>query len=966
MRQTATKFFILLTAVFILISTIVFSGQTKKNMIQLKSRKFVAEKGIEKELRTRMRKCTKSHLHAFVKLKPRLRKKIAVPLRKRKPRKIKRFPITKGITVRSTTKRPRSMRALLKPAGITLLFQVQPGLWVAEIPKDTNLKDKKLIKRIQWMGAIRSEDKISSHLRQGRIYKWAREKKNKIRVSVSFFKHISRQEAERILKKFSHKIRRWEGLNGYDAIIPRKAVDKLAGEDAVKWIQQGPVPFMPFNNFTRKGLFVDEVQECDTGPVLAQYAGLTGAGIQVGVWDSGIDPDHGDFKTYDSAGTITGNRLQTTSSPFDMHGTLVAGVLGGNGFRCAPCGKTPYIFRGMAPEVEFQAYSPHPTWGASTNTFGIAINTMFMDVSNHSYLQGWNGRYTGTPARMDSIIRGDATTSSDEPIPPRPMIWAIGNNGRIPQYSSVEGYFSGEASSKNSLVVGGVAANLAMYDNRLMEDSSLGPTWDGRIKPDVMAPGDRVETCRMDTDCYSSGSGTSLAAPAVTGVACLMLQQYADTYGVNIDENPPLPSTIKALLIQSATDLIHDTADDSDIDNPDTGAPVLYHRGPDYATGYGVINALAATALIKEKNIIEDSIATRTEVDEFEFHVPPGTDKIQFTLAWDDEPDPDTYGAETEPRLVNDLDMVLLGPALIHYPWILAPLTPAVNAGDPDPITAADITPATRGEDHLNNVEQVTVDNPLPGRWRVRVGLFDDSPGELETEQRYSLTGNFHQDFYFCDWNETTGSVYHINGGAPEVIYTALAGRVYHSVFDSDGILYVSNSNTRTIEKISGGDQGDEVVYTHDTYSRDIAFDHQGRFYFSEATGAGGDGVIYRLDLDTSAVSVFYRVRLDQMNGSWAGDFCFDSDGLLYLSSGNRIGSHIYRVDNPVGASVPVSIYYISTEAVCGIAFNRSGDFFYTNWSGSRGNIFRLTLSDGQRTLVHSFPDRYIWDVSFK
>ncbi|MCP4216512.1 MAG: S8 family serine peptidase [bacterium] len=1062
MKQPGTKFFALLLTICLLLAACLFSRPTDDNLIHLKSRKFVAEEGIEEELRTRMQECTSSHLHAFIKLKTYPHLTYRTRQLKNKPQTTTPTPITKGMvplqerektepfhgakgmvaredkkeTVLMNGSEPavrrkdtneavqmndakgmvplkdagnaelqhgaKGMVALkdgkdtvlrdgakgmvplqraggtlagtgqsdihmqLKPFGIELLFHIQSGLWVGSIPKDTNLNDERLQSLVQWMGAIRPEDKISSDLRRGNIHDWAREKDNRIRVSVAFFKYVTQQEAEDILRRVTNDISRWDSLNGYDTLMPREAVEELAREDAVKWLQQGPLPFMPLNNNTRRALKVDTLQECDTTPLIAQYQGLTGSGVQAGIWDSGIDPAHDDFKNHNSTGTATTSRVLLASHTGNNHGTLVAGVLGGNGFRGTACATGTYLFRGMAPEVQFVSNFPHIRWGAADITFLTAIGTHGMDISNHSYVQSRNGRYLGTAARMDGLIRGDAS-SSNKPIPPRPMVWAAGNNGITSQYSSVAGYFSVEAPSKNAIVVGGTSANLASHTNRLLEMSSLGPTLDGRIKPDLVAPGGSVKSTNLSTNCYAGASGTSLSAPAVTGVACLMLQQYADTYDVNLDTAAPLPSTVKAVLIHSATDLVHTTADEIDPNNPDTGKPVLYHRGPDYATGYGLVNAPAAVAVIKEKNIIEDSIATRKEVDEYTCEVPPGTDRIQFTLAWDDEPDTDTYGAETLPRLVNDLDLVAVAPnAQSHYPWILAALTPAATAGDPDPITTGDITAATRGEDHLNNVEMVTVDSPMAGTWKIRVDLHSGSTGTLSSGQKYSLVGNFHQDMYFCDMNANPGAVYGIKGGAPEAIYTAASARVYHSAFSPNGTLYVSNSNKKTIERVDPSEQGTKVIYTHTTYSRDIAFDNQGLFYFSQATGAGGDGMIYHLDMTRNVVSLFYKVKLSEVDGSWAGDFCFDSNGVLYLSSGNRVGGSVYKVTNPASASAPVKEYTIPTDAVSGIAFNRSGQFFYTNWGNGRGNIFRLTLSDGKRKLVHSFPGKYIWDVSFR
>jgi WD40 repeat protein len=155
-------------------------------------------------------------------------------------------------------------------------------------------------------------------------------------------------------------------------------------------------------------------------------------------------------------------------------------------------------------------------------------------------------------------------------------------------------------------------------------------------------------------------------------------------------------------------------------------------------------------------------------------------------------------------------------------------------------------------------------------------------------------------------------------------------------------------------------------VYTHSTYLRDIAFDPSGNLYFSEATGAAADGKIYKLNLAAGTATVFYNVSRASVGGFWAGDFTFSPDGHLYISTGNVVGGRVYRVDDPAGGSAPVSVYSIPGESVTGIAFDRSGQFYYTNWNATAGHIYQLNLSSGVRQLLFSAPGRYIWDVSFR
>ena len=88
---------------------------------------------------------------------------------------------------------------------------------------------------------------------------------------------------------------------------------------------------------------------------------------------------------------------------------------------------------------------------------------------------------------------------------------------------------------------------------------------------------------------------------------------------------------------------------------------------------------------------------------------------------------------------------------------------------------------------------------------------------------------------------------------------------------------------------------GGEVVYEHRTYVKCVRFGPDSglpfRLYFSEASGAGGDGVIYKLVKDAE---VYMTVRIREIGGYWAGHFEFAPDGTLYLSNGNVIPSSIY------------------------------------------------------------------------
>lgn len=630
--------------------------------------------------------------------------------------------------------------------------------YVASIARDVDSLAPGFAERVRAVVRLEAEDKVEPGLEALGL------PPEPLEILVLFFSDVTEEEAGTLFAAKGLSATLYARPSLFETTVLPDQIRALAEEDVVQWIERGPQPFLPTVNDVRAASNVDDVQALDEAT--GEFRGLSGAGVQIGIVDSGVDQEHDDFA----------RRILRVELPTADHGTSVAGVAAGSGVQSdqSDDGGNPneggaFQWRGMAPGAGIAAYTRA---GGGTTIYDDAINSIGVEVTNHSYVLQTQGLYFAEVASVDRILRGDIPG-----IPARPAVWAAGNNADLrgtgcggdgrPQYppgcpdSFQVGYFSVLGPSKNSICVASV--NKETFGHSSF--SSLGPTPDGRLKPEIAAVGNRITTVggRVGADGepatgngYRLVEGTSMAAPAVAGIIALMLERYAEIHDVNLNATPPLPSTLKAILIQTATDL--EGTDPTT--NADTGKPVAYGAGPDWATGYGLVDAAAAIQLIEAGRFLEGTLSSSDCVNEFLVPVLPGQTEVRVTLAWDDVAGSVTSG-ETAPKLVNDLNLVLLEPdGTVHRPAVLPLLTPRDCDDDPtngvqvgtcaglDPSDQDYSGPVMEFTDRRNNVEQVSVHEAggvAPGLWTARVSVLHDDGVSVRLPlgggQRYSLAG---------------------------------------------------------------------------------------------------------------------------------------------------------------------------------------------------------------------------------
>jgi len=295
-----------------------------------------------------------------------------------------------------------------------------------------------------------------------------------------------------------------------------------------------------------------------------------GEGITWAVLDTGIDASHPHFSDPANASegsiaatwdcTRRGQVVKGGDKDPNGHGTHVSGIIAG--------GMSKYDLLGVAPKCRIVSYKVLGDDGGGNDAWIIkAIDHIWTqnEAARRLVIQGVN-LSLGGPFDPTSFGCGDSPLCSSLLRLIRQgvvVVIAAGNEGSgeivVDGYAttlSLDLSIGDPANLDEAIAVGSVHPTLPhRYGTSYF--SSRGPTADGRLKPDVVAPGERILSCRSGSgrrtsvdQLYVELSGTSMAAPHVSGMLAAFLSVRREFIGY--------PDRVKAILMENCTDLKRD------------------------------------------------------------------------------------------------------------------------------------------------------------------------------------------------------------------------------------------------------------------------------------------------------------------------------------------------------------------------------------------------------------------------
>jgi subtilisin-like proprotein convertase family protein len=648
----------------------------------------------------------------------------------------------------------------LKSAGVEVLTPIPSFSYLALIPPGRS-NAVAALPFVEWVGPYHPAFKLSNELARRHGRGTLRDTPQKLTVLI--YKSMDVDGAVNRLRGMRGDVLGRSAFDFYDLVtvlLPESLVPDLARLPEVYAVEEAPEPRLEDESSTQilagqinAGVpFRPSVGEDSHTDWLAAR-GLDGSGVTIGYVDNGV-------QNVDPTNHLTGRVNEnigcgTTGS--EGHGHFGAANAGGS---CSHPGEagTGFLFGlGVAPAVNFINIPYLKTSGAcnhddATRARDTLNNTgpngAHGTIQNNSWGSGAYSSnqnidedvsYTSYERTFDLLARdGDSNTGGNQPLI---TCFSAGNEGNTTPGggSDAPATLTRPHAAKNILTTGSSSVYRPGAGAGNIEDRSLfssqGPTFDGRVKPDFMAPGGAAQNFAalasaslnnfgspLADGMHSLSAGTSFASPQTAGGAALLVEWWQ-----GISSVVPSPALVKALLLNSARDLSGGNTPAA-IPNRQEGwgrwnlGNILEPGTPTIVTAPPLYRKTSGLAAI----YLDQGVVLGTTGDVYQLRLAPAdlTKPLKATLVWTDAP-----GAVNScPSLVNNLDLELLqnGKDLLRGNAMTFGTT---VAGGP--------------ADAINNVEQVIQSAPsgvytLTVRGTAIAG--DGIPGNADTtDQDFAL-----------------------------------------------------------------------------------------------------------------------------------------------------------------------------------------------------------------------------------
>lgn len=446
--------------------------------------------------------------------------------------------------------------------------------------------------------------------------------------------------------------------------LPSGAVAQIASIPTVQMVEDAPD--ITYRNATTTWVIQTNV----SGSTTLWNNGLRGFGQVVGVMDGRLDRNHCSFVDSNPIGP-SHRKIVAYNSSFgaESHGTHVSGTAAGD---AGVTGNT----RGIAYEAKI-AFNTTPSF--SDTAMYNALQTHH-NQGARSHTNSWGD--DGTTS-YNSLARGVDRFSYD--FEDSLVLFAVTNTSTL-------------KNPENAKNLVGVGASQDTPNQANHCSGGTGPTVDGRRKPEVYAPGCNSTSSSSNTSCSTvSFTGTSMASPALGGLALLLRQYYTDGYYPSGAANAPDAFTPTAALVKAT--MINSSVDMTGV----TGYPST-REGWGRALADEALHFAGETRRMIVQDVRNADGLVTGEFDEIPITVNSSAQKLKITLVWTDPAASASTGSGEAD--VNDLNLEVVSPAATLYRGNVFSSGVSATGGSAD----AD-----------NNVEQVHLNSPATGNWTVRV-----------------------------------------------------------------------------------------------------------------------------------------------------------------------------------------------------------------------------------------------------